>query len=171
MTNYKCFKCEKKISSANLDTRFVCPHCGSKIFYKPRTKPKKLRQYDFSQNKQREVDGQETVGVLQMDQNQKIQELQILEQNFQNLILQKQNFELELSETKSALSEIENSGEEVYKIIGQLLLKSDKEKMKEELSNKEKLLEMRIKAFESQEDSLGQKLGKLREEITGSENR
>ncbi|MEK6819708.1 MAG: DNA-directed RNA polymerase subunit P [Nanoarchaeota archaeon] len=38
MTNYKCFKCEKKILSANLDKRFVCSHCGSKIFYKPMTK-------------------------------------------------------------------------------------------------------------------------------------
>ncbi|MDO8528657.1 MAG: DNA-directed RNA polymerase subunit P [Nanoarchaeota archaeon] len=40
MATYKCFKCEKKISSANLDKRFVCPYCGSKIFYKPRTKTK-----------------------------------------------------------------------------------------------------------------------------------
>ena len=43
MTTYKCFKCEKKISSTNLEKRFVCPHCGSKIFYKPRTKVKKIK--------------------------------------------------------------------------------------------------------------------------------
>ena len=36
MSTYKCFKCERKIQSVNLDKRFVCPHCGSKIFYKPR---------------------------------------------------------------------------------------------------------------------------------------
>ena len=33
MATYKCFKCEKKILSNNLDKRFVCPNCGSKIFY------------------------------------------------------------------------------------------------------------------------------------------
>ncbi len=34
---YKCFNCEKKIESKDLKKRFVCPHCGSKIFFKPRT--------------------------------------------------------------------------------------------------------------------------------------
>lgn len=43
MTNYKCFKCEKKITGTNIGKRFVCPYCGSKIFYKPRTKIKKVR--------------------------------------------------------------------------------------------------------------------------------
>ncbi|MBL7058957.1 DNA-directed RNA polymerase subunit P [Candidatus Pacearchaeota archaeon] len=43
MVSYKCFKCEKKISHNTLDKRFVCPHCGSKIFYKPRTKVKKIK--------------------------------------------------------------------------------------------------------------------------------
>jgi len=36
MATYKCFKCGKKISNKNLQQRFVCPNCGSKIFYKPR---------------------------------------------------------------------------------------------------------------------------------------
>ncbi|MFH1151775.1 MAG: DNA-directed RNA polymerase subunit P [Nanoarchaeota archaeon] len=43
MATYKCFKCAKKISSKNLDKRFVCPGCGSKIFHKPRTKVKKVK--------------------------------------------------------------------------------------------------------------------------------
>ncbi|MCK5624687.1 DNA-directed RNA polymerase subunit P [Candidatus Pacearchaeota archaeon] len=43
MANYKCFKCGKKITSTNLDKRFVCSSCGSKIFYKPRNKVKKVK--------------------------------------------------------------------------------------------------------------------------------
>ncbi len=43
MPTYKCFKCEKKILSNNLEKRFVCPHCGGKIFYKPRTHVKKIK--------------------------------------------------------------------------------------------------------------------------------
>jgi len=43
MVNYKCFKCGKKIKSKALDKRFICPHCGSKIFYKSRTKVKKVK--------------------------------------------------------------------------------------------------------------------------------
>jgi len=40
MATYKCFECGDKISSVALDMRFVCPNCGSRIFYKPRTKIK-----------------------------------------------------------------------------------------------------------------------------------
>ena len=43
MTEYKCFKCGKKIEDDSLGKRFVCPDCGSKIFYKPRTKVKKIK--------------------------------------------------------------------------------------------------------------------------------
>lgn len=43
MPTYKCFKCGKKIQNTNLEKRFVCPNCGSKIFYKPRTKVKKVK--------------------------------------------------------------------------------------------------------------------------------
>ncbi|MBU4070128.1 MAG: DNA-directed RNA polymerase subunit P [Nanoarchaeota archaeon] len=43
MTNYKCFKCGKKITNKILEKRFVCPFCGSKIFFKPRTKVKTIK--------------------------------------------------------------------------------------------------------------------------------
>lgn len=43
MTSYKCFKCEKKINAEDLKKRFLCPHCGNKIFYKPRTKTKNIK--------------------------------------------------------------------------------------------------------------------------------
>ena len=39
---------------------------------------------------------------------------------------------MELSETRSALNEIENAGDEVFKIIGQLMLKTEKSKIKPE---------------------------------------
>tara|TARA_Y100000310_G_scaffold315310_1_gene365691 strand:- start:379 stop:516 length:138 start_codon:yes stop_codon:yes gene_type:complete len=36
MVGYKCFRCGKQITDKVLEKRFVCPSCGSKIFYKPR---------------------------------------------------------------------------------------------------------------------------------------
>lgn len=95
----------------------------------------------------------------------KIQELQMLEQNLQNLILQKQAFQMESSETASALNELKNSGDEVFKIIGQLMIKTDKPKIKEELSNKEKILDLRIKSIEKQEGILIEQRNKIREEV------
>ena len=102
------------------------------------------------------------------DQNQKIQEIQMLEQNIQNLFLQKQAFQMELSETQSSLKELQNSGDEVFKIIGQLMIKTEKPKMKEDILNKEKLLNVRMKTIEKQESSLTDQLGKLREEVMKS---
>ncbi len=43
MAQYKCFDCGKQISSKALEKRFVCPHCGSKIFYKPRMQSVKIK--------------------------------------------------------------------------------------------------------------------------------
>jgi DNA-directed RNA polymerase subunit RPC12/RpoP len=43
MATYKCFNCGKKIKSDELEKRFVCPACGSRIFFKPRTKMKTVK--------------------------------------------------------------------------------------------------------------------------------
>ena len=100
--------------------------------------------------------------------NKKIQEMNILEQNLQNTLFQKQAFELELDETDSALNEIEKSGDEVFKIIGQLMIKTEKSKIKAELLEKKKILELRIKSFEKQEAYLREKLDKITGEISDS---
>ena len=99
------------------------------------------------------------------EKESRIQELQMLEQNLQNILLQKQAFQMELREVQSALKELEKSGEEVFRIIGQLMIKTDKKIMIEELVNKEKIIEMRIKSFEKQEQALSGKLEAMQREI------
>jgi prefoldin beta subunit len=98
--------------------------------------------------------------------DKKIEEINILEQNLQNLLFQKQAFELELDETNSALLEIEKSGDEIFKIIGQLMIKTEKSKIKNELTEKKKILSMRIQSFEKQESYLREKIDKIRDEIS-----
>jgi prefoldin beta subunit len=98
----------------------------------------------------------------------KLQEMQILEQNLQNILLQKQAFYLELNETQSALSELDNSGEEVFKVVGQLMIRTDKGKMREELLNQEKMLSLRVKTIEKQEKSFTERMEKIREELISS---
>jgi len=100
-----------------------------------------------------------------MDNNQ-IQEMQILEQRLQNSIFQKQAFQMELAETDSAILELEKAGDEVFKIIGQLMVKFVKSKMKDELHDKKKILDLRIKSLEKQESSLNEQVEKLREKFS-----
>jgi len=93
-----------------------------------------------------------------------IQEIQFLEQGLQNILFQKQAFQMELSESKEALKELENSSDEVYKVIGQLMIRSEKSKMKEELLSKIKIFDLRMKNLEKQEVSLSERIEKIRDD-------
>lgn len=104
-----------------------------------------------------------------MENKEKIQELQMLEQTLQNVLMQKQAFQMEISETQAALKELDKSGEEVFKIIGQLMIKTKKEDQKKNLEEKQKLLNLRIENLDKQETSLTGNLEKIREEIIGSQ--
>ena len=95
----------------------------------------------------------------------KIQEVQILEQNLHNLLLQKQAFQMELNETENASSEIEKTKEDVFKMISNIMIKTDKSKLKEELNRKKDLLNLRLKSIDSQENEFSKQLEDLRKEI------
>ena len=71
-----------------------------------------------------------------MENQEKLQELQILEQNLQRIMMQKQTFQMELAETDSALNEVSASKEDAYKVIGQLMIKVSKDKVR--VNNQEK---------------------------------
>jgi prefoldin beta subunit len=102
------------------------------------------------------------------DSETNLQELHFLEQNLQNIIYQKQAFQMELSETSSALKEIKNTKEDVFKIIGQLMIKSGKDKIIKELEDKSNLLNLKINSLEKQEETFNQKISSLREKIITS---
>jgi len=96
---------------------------------------------------------------------EKIQHLQILEQNLQNILLQKQAFKLESSETENALKEVENSKQEVYRLIGQVMLKSSKTDIEKELKQKKEILDIRVKSIEKQEQELARQSENLKQEV------
>ncbi|MEX0920994.1 MAG: prefoldin subunit [Candidatus Pacearchaeota archaeon] len=93
--------------------------------------------------------------------NQTIQEIQMLEQNLQNLLYQKQAFQMEISETEAAKKEVESS-EEIFKIVGQLMIKTDKDKIKKEILDKDKLLKLRVESIEKQESAIAEKIEELK---------
>jgi prefoldin beta subunit len=100
--------------------------------------------------------------------NESLQEIQLLEQNLHNISMQKSAFQIELSEIESALSEVNKSNEEVFKVIGQIMLKTQKSVIIQELSDKKKFLEIRIKSFENSEKSLLEKTNLLRDNLMKS---
>lgn len=100
-----------------------------------------------------------------MDSNENIRNLQIIEQNMHNLMMQKQAFQMELAETNAALREVNNSTDDVYKIISQLMIKVRREEVKKELEEKKKLFDLRINAIEKQEKEFEKKADSLRQDV------
>ena len=72
---------------------------------------------------------------------------------------------MELSETENALTEITNSNEDVFKLVGNIMIKSKKEDIEKELKKKQELLSLRLKSIESQESDFTKKSEELREEV------
>ena len=98
------------------------------------------------------------------DVEQKINQLQLFEQNGQSLLMQKQQFQMQSVEIKSALKELEGT-EEAFKIIGGIMVSSKKEDLKKELTSKKEMSELRIKALEKQESQIKEKATKLQAEV------
>ena len=102
---------------------------------------------------------------LNQETQQKIQQLQMFEQGMQQVLMQKQAFQMELTETENALSEIVKSNDDVYKMVGQIMIKTSKEKIEEELKKKQELLSLRLKTIETQETELTKQLEDLRKDV------
>jgi prefoldin beta subunit len=104
---------------------------------------------------------------MEMDQKsqQALQELQILERNMDNLLMQKQAFQLELNETSNALEEVSKTEDSLYKIAGSIMVKADKEKTLKILEEKKKVLELRNESLEKQEKLFESKAKELQETL------
>ncbi|KUH33592.1 prefoldin subunit beta [Thermococcus celericrescens] len=94
-------------------------------------------------------------------------QLESYQQQLQLVIQQKQKVQLELTEAKKALEELEKveNGTTIYKTVGTLIVKTDKVKAVEELKEKVETLEVRLSALERQEKKLNEKLKELTAQI------
>lgn len=97
---------------------------------------------------------------------QQLFQLQMIEQGLQSVMMQKQAFQMELAEVDNAVSELKKlKNEDVFKIIGTLMIKSSKADLMPEFEKKQGMLNIRMKTLEKQESELKEKLLKNREEI------
>ncbi len=102
---------------------------------------------------------------MDKESEKKVQELQLIEQNLSNLLVQKQNFQARLLENESASKELEQTKKQSYKIIGNLLVAIDKEKLKKDLSEEKEIFDLRIKNIEKQDNKLKERAQELQSEV------
>ena len=101
---------------------------------------------------------------MNKEAEQKISQLQLLEQNAQNFLMQRQQFQAQLSEIESALNELKDA-KQSYKIVGNIMVDSSKEDLEKDLKKKKEVIELRIKNIEKQEESIKEKQKKIQEEV------
>ena len=101
---------------------------------------------------------------MNKEAQESVQRLQAIEQNLQTLNMQKQQFQAQLFEIEGALKEIPTS-QNTYKIVGGILIGTDKDTLQKDLQGKKELLELRVQTMEKQEKQLKEKAKKLQEEV------
>jgi len=95
-----------------------------------------------------------------------IQELQMMEQAFQQLLMQKNAFSMESNETDFIIKEVEKTEGEVSRIIGnQVVIKSTKEAILEDMKKKKELIATRMKTIDEQEKEFADKIESIREAV------
>ena len=102
---------------------------------------------------------------MDKDSEKKVQELQLIEQNLSNLLMQKQTFQARLLENENALKELNETKKQSYRIIGNILVAMDKERLKKDLESQKEIFDLRIKNIEKQEDKLKEHAQRLQAEV------
>lgn len=102
---------------------------------------------------------------LTKESEQKVQQLQLMEQNIQSIMTQKQQFQAQLLEVDNASAEIKLSKGNAYKLVGNIMVLSDKETLSKDLESKKEILNVRIKSLKKQEDGIKEKAEKLQAEV------
>ena len=104
---------------------------------------------------------------MNTENKKQIEQLQILEQNINNLIAQKQQFQGNILEKESALEEL-NETKSAFKIIGNIMIQSESSKLKKDLNSEKERLELRLKSIEKQEESLRKKASEIQKKVLKS---
>ncbi|MCB9362008.1 prefoldin subunit beta [Candidatus Woesearchaeota archaeon] len=96
------------------------------------------------------------------DMNDNLKKLQTYEQNMQGILRQKQDVSSQLIEIESALSEL---GEVNYKIVGNIMVRQDKDKLRKDIEEQKETLNLRLKSLEKQENLIKDKSKEVQEKV------
>lgn len=93
-----------------------------------------------------------------------VRQLQLVQQNLQTIISQKQQIEDQLMELNSALAELQKT-EKAYRILSGIMLAASARELQEELTEKKERASLRLKNFSRQEGNLRQTMEGLQKKM------
>jgi prefoldin beta subunit len=125
--------------------------------YAGRTQNQMFEEYKMS----------EELSKLPPQVQQRLMRLQQLQQSLQGVMAQKQQLEMQLNEVEQAKAELEKLEETavVYKSIGAILVKSEKNTVETELSERKELLKMRVDVLAKQDERIKTQVKELQEQL------
>jgi prefoldin beta subunit len=93
--------------------------------------------------------------------------LQQLQQTLQAVVSQKQQLEMDMTETDRALAELEKIAGEtpVYKSVGSILVKADKQTLLSELKERKELLNTRVTVLGRQEERTRERVKDIQQKL------
>jgi len=96
-----------------------------------------------------------------------VAQLQQLQQQLQAVVTQKTQLDLLIKETEEAIKEVEESRDDasLFKAVGSVLVKVEKEKLLKELQEKKETYEIRVKTLERQEEKLKERITELQKKL------
>lgn len=107
------------------------------------------------------------ISKLPPNVQERVLRLQQLQKTLQKVLAQKQQVERELTEIEQAKTELKKVADDavIYKSVGSLLMKDQKEEVSADLDEREELLNTRTEVLERQEERLRGQLKKLQTKI------
>jgi prefoldin beta subunit len=109
----------------------------------------------------------EDISKLPPQVQERLLRMQQLQQTLQSVLAQKQQVELELAEIGQASSEVEKLTDDavIYKSAGSLMVRAEKTKVTNELSERKELLNTRVAVLAKQEERLRGQLKDLQTKL------
>ena len=100
------------------------------------------------------------VSSLPPQVQERLVKMQRLQQTLQSILAQKQQVDVESSETEQSLSELQKMTDDavIYKAMGTILVKTERTKMVTELTERKDLLSTRVTVLGKQEERLRNQL-------------
>ncbi len=98
---------------------------------------------------------------------QKLAQFQQMQQQAQAIVAQRAQMELQLKDIERTLQAVEGAKEdaELYRSTGSILIRSTKEDVTKELTDRKETLDLRVKTLLRQEERFQEKLKETQEEL------
>jgi prefoldin beta subunit len=102
----------------------------------------------------------------QKEVQQIIAQFQIMQQQLQGVLIQKENMRLQQLEIEQASKELEDTKQEnAYKITGAVMIAKPVKELKEELQETKEAVDVRLQSLKKAEDRLNAQLEELQEKL------